>query len=285
MDWQQVTPSTLVAFLGNAHERTTLDLKQDYSRTPVRARYELAKDVTAFANALGGTLLVGAIEGTGAAKGRSVRFADVPDEADLINELTEATRLCLPLPVVEVHRATLSAADQASILGRTCADDARLVIINVQASIAGPIGCLGADAAGTRIDNAHRFPVRTAEGTRYLRPDELPFHMNSHERRTLLQLRQIPLGSALDVWGRTGDAPVRSCRCTLVRVDAERFVAVIEQRNGRNDPPAEVPLTVVRAVWRGTDLWQLAIDGTIFTAHRKDNRCYGFIPLGGLVDD
>lgn len=288
MDWQAVTPTTLVAFLGAAHERTMLDLKQDYKRSPVRARYELAKDVAALANALGGTLLVGAIEGEIAGKktGRATAFVDVPRDVELIDELTEAGRLCFPLSIVEVHRVTLKAIDQANILGRPCVTDAQLVIINVQASLAGPIGCLVPDNSGNRIDHAYRFPVRTAEGTRYLRPDELPFHMNSHERRTLLQLRQIPEDSPLDVWGRTGDGLTKSCRCSLVRVDADRLVAVLDRRDGsQKRAVAEVPLSVVRAVWKGAEYWQLALDGTVFTPHRSRNELYGFVPLGGLVDD
>ncbi len=223
----------MVAFLGTAHERTTLDLKRDYDRTsPLRPRYELAKDTAAFANALGGTLLVGAIEGTGASAGRATAFLSVPDPQALINELTEASRLCYPPPVIEPHRARVDASQQSLLLNRRCCDDADLLIINVQASLGGPIGCLDGDANGNRVDHAYRFPLRTSEGTRYLRPDELPFHMNSHERRTLLHLRQIDLDTPIDVWGRDVRAPMKPCTCSLVRVDGDRLVAVVDLRNG-----------------------------------------------------
>lgn len=283
MDWQQVTPSTLVSFLGVAHEKTTLDLKATYDRA-LPARYEQAKDLAAFANVLGGTLVVGAIEGKGPDKGRPIAFKSVPDVPYLTDELTEAVRLCFPPPVVLHHRITLTAAEQATLLDRPVSEDASLLIVNVQASLVSPIGCLGCDANGKKIDDHYRFPIRTVEGTRYLRPEELPFHMNSHERRTLLQLRQVPGDTMIFVWGRKLDGSVTPERCTLVSLDPERLVMRINRRDGRF-PEAEVPLAMVRTVWKGEETWEIAIEGTVFKPHASKNQVYGFMPLGGCRYD
>jgi hypothetical protein len=82
-------------------------------------------------------------------------------------------------------------------VGRRAAASVTLVAINVQPLLTTPVGCGACARDGTPVPDAHRFPVRTVDGTRYLRPEELAFHMNSHERRMLLQLVNFPAGETV----------------------------------------------------------------------------------------
>jgi hypothetical protein len=105
---------------------------------------------------------------------------------------------CLPVPLVDAIEIPLEASEVAQILGRSAAATS-VVAINVPPMLNTPVGCLSCSdecaqcenasqacaSKGKAIADAFRFPIRTIETTRFLRPDELARTMNVTERRAI----------------------------------------------------------------------------------------------------
>jgi predicted HTH transcriptional regulator len=102
--------STLPAVGAGPIERATLDMKLEL---PTVDRFHMAKDVAAFANHVGGTLLVGVLEKGGIVR-RHQPMTPVAAAA-LQREFDEAVRdRCRPLPVIDF--ASVPAPDAAGVV-------------------------------------------------------------------------------------------------------------------------------------------------------------------------
>lgn len=143
---------------------------------------EHAKDIAAFANAFGGTLLVGAKE-----LADGVEYRGLP--ASVAKEVAEAYRLALrdrvrPKPRVEVTELVNPETAQV------------VVAVNVHAFADQPVGCavdliqddLGARKSLHAEHVAWRFPQRIGNHTRWIQPEELAMLINGPARRTALLL-------------------------------------------------------------------------------------------------
>jgi len=161
-------------------ERQWFDLK---STMDPDARAEMAKDVAAFANALGGAIIIGAKEG--------------PTEPDYSSPLAEkhaekvalafdqvVRDYCRPSPVVHVR--TIPSPDSPGKV---------VLVVNIEPAVDQPI------AARHAVDrDAWRFPVRVGRDTEFLFPEQLPLYMNSKARRAkLLLLRALSAGGDIDL--------------------------------------------------------------------------------------
>jgi hypothetical protein len=286
MSWTRISQSNAVEQLQVAAERTVFDLKQTYDLTDPRTKFEIAKDIVAFANNIGGTILVGAIEGNGDQVGRAVRFPGVAT-GPLIQAIDRAIEMCLPVPVVAPEMVMLSEQDQQRLLGRPGSSSAELLAINVPPMLATPVGAPVCDRNGNRIDHAFRFPIRRAEGTRYLRPEELVFHMNSRERQALLQLVALSPEErqAIRLWSHQmggGLKPPRDVEMT--DIDPTKLVATFQAPLGHEKKMivATVPLAFVRAIWQDVDGWHLSVEGSVFDLKSDGFSWSGFVPLGAM---
>lgn len=282
--WQPWSQSNALALARTAHEKTVLDLKTRYDLARPTCVFELAKDMAAFANALGGTVLVGTSEQSdslGRKTGHIEAFVPTVDDQALIKAATTAARdLCEPAITVEPEIIKLTAAEQATIVSKPLAHDVTLVALNVHPLVAAPGAVAACDASGTRIPNAYRFPLRFLEGTKWLKPEELAFHMNSHERRIYLLLAQVPRDREVQVWdkGQGGLGGKRVAR--LTDLDAERMIAKLEF--GNDKVLAHVPLTFVTAVWLDErDVPNIDVRGA-FNVARHNNNSPPFVPFGSV---
>jgi hypothetical protein len=89
------SPIATAKQLEHVHERSTFDAKQTYDLKAPTTRYEMAKDVSAFASSQGGTILVGAIDHGGQIR----KIVDVPNAHDIAKAFTAAVRVhCTPIP-------------------------------------------------------------------------------------------------------------------------------------------------------------------------------------------
>lgn len=112
--------------------------------------------------------------------------------------------------------------------------------------------------------------------------------MNSHERRMLLLLLQmvkLPAGETVKVWfNRHNGDRLTPKDCTLTDVIPELLTVKLHHTSAAIATDAEVPLTFVRAVWRSSAGWNLAIDGDAFELDStKPQRRFGFHPPGALL--
>jgi hypothetical protein len=261
-------------------ENSTLDYKAKYDLSNKATRCEIAKDVAAFANAFGGSIVVGVIE----AAGKLVKLESVPDLSKLKEEVATALQLhCVPLtPGPEEHEIWVSPVDALRLLAPGSApppDDVRLVTLNVRPDSRGPIGVKQLGPSGNILPDVFRFPLRVTDQTRFLDPTELPMWMNSHERRIAIQLRQVPIGAPIRVFQIRPAHTVHDpdwCMVHFQGVDEAAIVARFLMDSARG--PAHVPLPMISAVWQEPrdKSWTLKIDGTIFPY--ANSNLYNFRP-------
>lgn len=160
--------------VGAKVESPTFDIKATYETTK---HFEAAKDVAAFANSLGGTLLVGAAENDGGLS------KYLPIDATRANEIAtffeRAIRdRCRPLPTIEAKQIPY--------------ESEFVVVVNIWPTLAAPVGVkIRGDKGDGFGDPAWVFPFRTATQTAFITPENLPMYMNAKDRKTALLLGRI----------------------------------------------------------------------------------------------
>jgi hypothetical protein len=158
---------------GTSRETLLLDAKANYD---VSKKFEMGKDVAAFANATGGTLLIGAFEDSS----KLIRYRPLcaSDAVAVRQSFEEAIRdRCTPLPRVTFSQITY--------------DPGEILAINVWPFPGQAVGVCR-DGNKKVASNGFVFPIRTATQTDYLLPEQLPLLMLPELRRTAILLDSIP---------------------------------------------------------------------------------------------
>jgi hypothetical protein len=228
--------------VGFGHETLAVDFKGDLYDSP---EFEAAKDVAAFANAAGGTLIHRAFEDTK----RSVlgQYAAISDKeaGDLVQAYDMAIKdPCSPAPVWSYARIEQS--------------DGLVVAINVLPSPGQIIGVkVRADDARAYRGDAYVFPMRVGTQTRYIQPGELPMYMVPQVRMTVVALEAIPRAE----WNRI-------CLISLLgpglrhMPKPDAVIAAIEpERNAlRFTNGQSFPISQIRAVWHNGTQWCISVN-------------------------
>lgn len=235
---------------------------------------EMAKDVSAFANAQGGVLLIGAEE-----KG-AVLIGYNPVERSQALAIIEAyekaiTRFCSPTPVCDAYD-----------LGR---DSGFVVALNIAAYPAPPIGVRTDD--GTE---RWSFPVRRGAQTRHLKPEQLATLMDGVYRRKVLQVQAVCArdGSPpIEVLLHFIDAPgVRSVEAADIAsrnlklfspfrgqiTDIDPVRGSFTTRENSSSRSVVIPLDAVTGVWKDDSdhAHRIALSGLVL----NDNRGLRYLP-------
>jgi len=195
-------------------------------------RLELAKDMAAFANAHGGTILVGAYEDTkrghlGAIKG--MIDEDVKRVRDAYSQ--GASQLCRPSPVVNsvvIEHST-----------------GKVVAVNVSP--------FPGQAVGIKVDpdtwNTWRFPVRRSIETIFFTSEQLPMLMIPELRRVVALLRSIAPKDRIKMRYEQGSA-LQPTRYLTVLNEEENTVVFSKEPGGKE--ALREPLDRVIHVWKST---------------------------------
>ena len=162
--------------IGSKVESELLDIKVKYDSDK---QFEAAKDVAAFANRFGGTILIGAAED----KGKLSKWCPLDSRTahDVAERLFEdkARQLLRPAPSFTQKQIAY--------------ESGYLVAINIWPSLRTPVAvkvnC--ANAQNGYKGDAWVFPIRCGTQTHYLSPEEIPMHMEPKVRRALLLLSMI----------------------------------------------------------------------------------------------
>jgi hypothetical protein len=236
---------------GTGRENGTFDFKGKSEVDPDDQR-ELAKDVAAFANALGGVLLVGAEEDKKThtlGQYNPMKLA-AAETLKVAYELAVAQR-CHPQPVFDVVRIEVG----PPLVGH-------VVAVNVYPIPLGPVGVRwDTDKKGPSF----AFPLRTASQTHYMTPTELAMLMVPEIRRVAILLDSIPLDQRADVMllARSVAPDVDPRTVTLEGVDRELTTAFFS----RSGEKIRLPLDRIQSVWRRDDRpWCVAVDGAFAVA-------------------
>lgn len=278
MSWR---PITNVADLEACIEGGGFDFKREYDLAVPATRYEMAKDVAAFATAGGGTILVGVEH----RQGRIVAFKSVAEPEKIVNELSTALQQhCVPIPstprecVIEVDPAAA-----AKLLAGQTAPSAvvSLLAINVQPDPRAPIG-VRPELKGQPHADTYRFPVRIGDQTDFLDPTQLPMWMNSNERRVALRLNDILREKTPNVvrvhCRRSGVKTLDYARDFELRAVDEQASCVVVAWQPAPGRVVNVPLSFVVAVWKDADnRWEMAVTGSFSVDSSQD----GFVPYFG----
>lgn len=264
-----VTPSDLPK-IGDGFERATLDLK---------ATYDLAKqacmaiDVAAFANHIGGTLLIGASE----TDGRVGAYVPVPEAENNARKDAFSKAVagrCRPAPHVDLVPIAYGTG--------------WVLAVNVWPQVNGPVGVRVCDVealaenykarhvasgvpeteatarakteakrdAGGYAGDSWVFPIRSGSDAFYVTPENLPMYMLPHVRRTALLLRKIPPGATV----QCVVADIEKRPRVLDSVDEE---ANVVKMHAPGDPAAPhwVPLDGIASVFETeSDGWWLLFE-------------------------
>jgi hypothetical protein len=196
---------------------------------------ELAKDVAAFANAEGGTLLVGAFED----RRRGILGCYKPLTPEFVKQVRDAysravAKFCSPSPL---H-------DSQTIPFETGA----VVAVNVSAAIGQVVG------VRARVDEAWFFPRRVGIETVNLRAEQLPMFMVPEIRRIAILLRGVPENHRLFLSQMTRTNS-QGERAYFRSVDEAANVVILADENNE---AWTIPLDRIESVWEDPKGWHLA---------------------------
>lgn len=161
-----------------------LDFK---ATTAGSSSWEKAKDAAAFANAQGGTILIGVSEDRARGCIRAYVPMDETRAQTCVREFDEAIRQrCRPHPIFDSRSLRVDSRGSA-------------VAVNVWPFIGQPVGVKPELPSGFSNVSAFAFPVRVGTGTIYLTADQLPMFMQPEIRRIAILLLSIPPGERNEV--------------------------------------------------------------------------------------
>jgi hypothetical protein len=223
-------------------ERPMLDAKKDVE--PGKT-FEIAKDVAAFANHRGGTIVYGAVE----QDGRIAKYLPFePGYAAQLKETIEreVVHRCDPRPMVEVELISLA--------------DKTVVAVNVWPYIGQVVGVkVFADKArGGYGGEAFAFPVRVGSQCNYLAASEVAMFMIPQVRRSAILIDGIPRDKAVQVkWANKNEGGRDGA-------DDYLLVSVDESQNcfsvKRGDSIRTLPLDRVQTVYEAKNGWRIFLD-------------------------
>jgi hypothetical protein len=238
-----ITTRAHVPQVGQGFESPVLDLKEHpeaYKRHVNGERqwdyFELAKDVAAFANNLGGTILVGAKQNaaTGTCSAHTP-FATVL-ATEFENRVRDALKRCRPVPMVSLDPIPFDG--NVMIAVNVWAFPGQVVAVEVT----------GDKERGGYGGAAYVFPRRVLSHTDYLPADQTPMLMSPDARRTAILLSRLKMAETIVVHPKIVVPEERGVKAFKVQ-----FVAVDEMKNsltlqiGPPGPQVGVPIDDVLA--------------------------------------
>lgn len=220
-----------------------MDFK-DYRAQRAWKAFEYAKDITAFANHLGGSLIIGASE-----DGHLREYVGLTDaEAATVRQSfsQSVADRCTPRPVFDFAPRYAHPDDSTK----------QIVVINVPPSVT-PIGVrVAGDKADGYNGPTYVYPVRSGTDARYLDPNQLAMLLSPTVRRVVVMLSKIPSGTRVNVRlvvAATGDYK-NNPEWTFLEVDEQENVAKF---SGENRLPLDRILSVYQA---GNGVWRVLSD-------------------------
>lgn len=225
--------------IGEGFEHATLDLKR---RADTQKTFHLAKDVAAFANHLGGTIIIGAEEGTNGSVGAYIPLTDseLKQTQDAFSKAV--TQRCSPRPVID--------------FGHYKEGSGHILTVLVWPYIGQPIGVkVHADKSngGYGGDDAYAFPVRSGADSLFLLPEQLPMYMLPELRKLVITLSQAKHDSPvmLHTFATVARAPTQTSFLSVCVLSNTLTVLAPHKADSKKNPSeALIPLDAITAAWK-----------------------------------
>ena len=222
-----ITSRHQVPDVGQGFESPVLDLKEHpdaykpyRNGNRVWNDFEIAKDVAAFANSIGGTILIGATQdattGTCSAHTPFAPALATDFESVLRNALKNR---CGPIPMVQLEVIP-------------CGTDVMLAV-NIWA-FPGQVVAVEVTADNKRDwygDQAYVFPIRMLSHTNYLSAEQTPMLLSPDVRRHAIMLSTLKQGDTIVVHPKTiveSDQNTRAFDVKFVGVDEMKNVLLVQ---------------------------------------------------------
>lgn len=249
-----------------AREKQDLDFKTFADK---REMWEHAKDIAAFANSLGGVLLIGADDKSD----RTVlKYPGVVRQtvAEVKDIYEDAGAMCSPPQNVDV----------VPIKGPGNVD---LVAVNVDPHVDQLVASPGGHTKTGRLPHVWRFPIRRASQTDDIAPEDIAMYMNPQVRRAFLKLSAIPQDGRSRVnfyFPRIVNPLTGSIEA---RFDEFRIEGIPVGRNyvqvTCGGACCRIPLADVVDVWEQSDeLWAVKVSGTLDLEDRSGAKHVTYSP-------
>lgn len=223
----------------------------DFKAVSTADRFEAAKDIAAFANAEGGSLLIG-----GVGKDQLVRYEPLSEEnaraAMRVHE--EAVRdRCQPPP-------------QFSVVGIPMDGGGSLVAVNVWPFLGQLVGVrlkrdeVRCGTAGSQLDGAIWLPLRVGTHTRSITPEQIPMFIDAHSRRIAISLSQAVGQRVVLIATRYKEKGVWGEVAVVRTVDSLNDTVTLTVGQNSNYQ-VSLPFKLIEAVCRTGDQWQVYVRG------------------------
>lgn len=236
---------------GRTNERFYLDFKAE----PTADAFENAKDVAAFANGDGGTILIGA-KGSGEFLA-SYEPLTTKAASDAQRAIDTAVRdRCAPVPLFDVTSIEVEA-------GRF------VVAVNIWPFPGQVVGVelkKGEAKCGAKQNEpqgVYFFPRRVGAQMTSIRPEQIPMFMDARVRRNTTLLRSIPDAGRANVYVAQSE-PSTSTPGNSDLLDINEYENSVRFRRNDNGRTGEyaVALDAIERVWkRPNGTWQIQIQG------------------------
>lgn len=222
--------------------------------------FRLARQVAAFANSVGGALLVGAKDENDALK--EYRPLTESDAKDVEQRYDHAVKdRCSPKPFVKPERIPK--------------DGGFVVAINVWPFPGQAIGVkIRADKNldGSEVD-AYVFPLRSGRSTAEILPEQLPMLMLPELRRVATLLSSVSEGERVEVHSDNPHSSAVSVNLKRVELLANTAVFTVKPSANAMDE-IRVPLDRIETLWKDHGCWRLIVRGRVCSGDRG----IGFYP-------
>lgn len=207
---------------------------------------DLAEQIAAFANALGGSIIIGANEQAG---GTYLYGPATEADADATRiRYEQANRdFCSPNPLLE-----------AVVIPRP---PGFVTVVNVWPFLGQAVGVrMGAPDKPTWL-----FPFRVGTQTKFLRAEQLPMIMLPELRKAAILLSQISEGEGVMIQNPGGGSNVQML---FKSIQIESATFTMQTNRGMQGPNevATFPLEAILMIWKHhRDGWQIAVRGQILS--------------------
>jgi hypothetical protein len=219
-------------------ERSDLDFKA----APTADAFENAKDVAAFANASGGTILVGACGGDRLTAWKPLSSQDAKT---CCRAYEEAVRdRCKPAPLFSIVELPF--------------DNGIIVGVNVWPFPGQPVGVQLTKKEVACCEGAVFFPRRVCSQTKAITPEQIPMFVDAKVRRVAMTLERI-------VGQRVVLTPVREAShehnvATLVSMS---LLENLVRFGAGDETPFTIPLDMIESAYRDEAAWHIFMHGVV----------------------
>lgn len=214
--------------------------------------FDIAKDVAAFANASGGTLLIGGAGGDQLDHWLPVTEQEVQK---MMSYSDVAVRdRCRPAPIFSLEKIPI--------------DSGFVLSINVWPFPGQPVGVLikkGETKCGKRereVDNLYLLPIRVGTHTRAICPEQIAMFMDARARRIAMCLEEAINTESLFIATKYRSENANwYTRGTVISVDILRSTVMVKVPFSKESHVIPVPLDAFESACFSTECWRFYVGG------------------------